>query len=119
MSTAAKPPTVAAGAGAGIGATATILAGGNDANGVVELVTGATGAVPGSPIFTLTYGEPYEPTVTQQVTVLPANEAAAESALSIVPSLQGDSKAFNLVGTKNPLLPAVTLRYSYSVTPIL
>lgn len=90
MSTPTKPTTVAPGPGAGTGATATLLPGANDGQGIVQVTPGLN-PVAGGVLFTLTFGEPYAGQV--QAQILPFNNQAAILALSVIPCIQTASGA--------------------------
>jgi hypothetical protein len=121
MSTAAKPTTVAPGPGAGQGATATLLAGADDGQGVIEVVPGVI-PVPGGVLCTLTFGEPYSGQM--RATVLPFNNAAAVIANAFVPGVQtpggASATSLDIPTTTAAALSAAAgkLQLYYQVTPL-
>jgi len=93
---------VVPGAGAGIGATATLVRT-DDVNGVMRLITGV-GTSPDSPVLSLTYSSPFEQ-IPYAIIISPANSVAAKNFNNIFVPLSSVTQAGFDVNSGGSALP--------------
>lgn len=105
--TPALAPTIVAGSGAGIGATATIS--GTDREGIVSVTTGLVPVALGD-LLTATYGTPYA--LSPVVTFSPGNRAAVVAGVYSQPAPTG----FKIICGSVALAASTTYSWSYIVS---
>ena len=106
-------PTIAVGAGAGTGATVSVV--GNDIEGVITL-TGGTGATASATVFTLTFFDSYT-TAPHGVIITPADTDAANLPAGRIPAFDTISTTtFTMINAAvNGITNAVVYKYAYRV----
>lgn len=106
-------PTIAVGAGAGTGATVSVV--GNDIEGVITL-TGGTGATASATVFTLTFFDSYT-SAPHGVILVPADTDAANLSSTRAPAFDTISTTtFTMInGSGNGITNAVVYTYAYRV----
>lgn len=106
-------PTIAVGAGAGTGATVSVV--GNDIEGVITL-TGGTGATASATVFTLTFFDSYT-SAPHGVILVPADVDAVSFSVGRIPVFDTVSTTtFTMInGGVNGITNAVVYKYAYRV----
>lgn len=106
-------PTIAVGAGAGTGATVSVV--GNDIEGIITL-TGGTGATASATVFTLTFFDSYT-SAPHGVIITPADTDAANFPAARIPAFDTVSTTtFTMINASvNGITNAVVYKYAYRV----
>lgn len=102
-------PTIAAGAAAGSGATATVLAGSTNQAGQITITTAGTPLANGT-LATVTFNGTVTP-APLTVTLMPANAAAATAFTAIFTNIPGTTTWTISTGTTAPAVGAMTYFY--------